>query len=175
MLGFQQNRELTLRSVHFYIAYMISGYFIELHITNRISQQDSIDLYDWDKAFKTYRGVVEAFEKFRFSEQYAVYKLMRCWNAIDTVCMYSHLVINMMIVLWCIGYSVSLYFAINLTIIVVFYLWCISEVMKIDRNNSASKTENPKFDLQTASDLCRKYKKDVCDAYLMVRMKLWRT
>lgn len=112
---------------------MISGYFIELHITSRISQQDSIDLYDWDKAFKTYRGVVETFEKFRFSESYAVYKLMWCWNGIDIVCMYSHLVSNMMIVFWCIGYSVSLYFAINLTIIVLFYVQCIQEVIKIDR------------------------------------------
>ena len=133
MLGFQQNRDLTLSSVHFYIAYMISGYFIELHITSRISQQDSIDLYDWDKAFKTYRGVVETFEKFRFSESYAVYKLMWCWNEIDIFCMYSHLVSNMMIVFWCIGYSVSLYFAINLTIIVLFYVKCIQEVIKIDR------------------------------------------
>ena len=77
--------------------------------------------------------MVETFEKFRFSESYAVYKLMWCWNEIDIFCMYSHLVSNMMIVFWCIGYSVSLYFAINLTIIVLFYVQCIQEVIKIDR------------------------------------------
>jgi len=111
---------------------MISSYFIELHITNRISQQDSIDLFDWDKSFKTYRGVVETYEKFRFTESYAIYKLMGFWHVIDIVCMYSHLLSYMMIVLWCIGYSVSLYFAINLTIIVLFYWLCIKEAIKID-------------------------------------------
>jgi hypothetical protein len=29
--------------------------------------------------------------------------------------------------------------------------------------------------MQMASDLSRKYKKEVCDAYLRVRMRLWQT
>jgi len=111
---------------------MISSYFIELHVTSRIYQQDSNDLFDWDKSFKTYKGVTEAYEKFRFNNSYIIYKLMGFWNTIDIICMYSHLFSYMMIVLWCIGYSVSLYFAINLTIIVLFYWLCIQEAIKID-------------------------------------------
>ena len=37
-----------------------------------------------------------------------------------------------MIVLWSIGYSVSLYFAANVTFIVVLYTMCIIESDKID-------------------------------------------
>lgn len=40
---------------------------------DRISNADSFDLFDWEKHFKSYRGTVDAFEKFRFSNAYVVY------------------------------------------------------------------------------------------------------
>jgi hypothetical protein len=51
-----------------------------------------------------------------------------------------------------------------------FYVNCIREVTKIEKH--ADKGEK-KFDLQAASDLCRDYKKKVCDAFLKLRQHMW--
>lgn len=85
-----------------------------------------------------------------------MYKLLPIWHVIDFICTYSHIVINVAIVVWSIQFSVSLYFAINVTFLVTFYVNCIREVTKIEKH--ADKGEK-KFDLQAASDLCRDYKK----------------
>ena len=78
-------------------------------------------MFDWNTAFKDYKGIERAHEFFRFDTSYIAYRWFCFWPVMDFACTYFHLVANAVIVYFGITLSISLFFAVHITMIVYFY------------------------------------------------------
>ena len=80
------------------------------------------------------------------------------------------MIANGVIVYFSITVSISLFFAIHLTLIVFFY--CYSSYKM---HHATKQTGQHDYDIQKATDVCRKYKKLSADIFLRLRKRLWMT
>lgn len=97
------------------------------------------------------------------------------WPYLDFLCTYFHLVTNGVIVYFSITISISLFYAIHLSMIVFFYCYSSYKLNHAARETISGGTEKVTLDLQQASDLCRIYKKVSHDIFLHIRKRLWMT
>lgn len=86
MLGFPTSNEDTGDLMIMYICYMLVGNFLQFMYEEKYNSQETKDLFDWEGHLKTYKGVLEAYEKIRFDEGYVVYKWLSWWPLFDTLC-----------------------------------------------------------------------------------------
>ncbi len=100
---------------------------------------------------------------------------MPFWPLFDVFCTYFHLVTNGVIVYFSITVSVSLFYAIHLSMIIFFYCYSSFKLNEVAQGTLSNKEESVTLDLQEASDLCRQYKKISHEIFLQIRKRLWMT
>ena len=100
---------------------------------------------------------------------------MPLWPLFDVFCTYFHLVTNGVIVYFSITVSVSLFYAIHLSMIIFFYCYSSFKLNEVAQGTLSSKEESVTLDLIEASDLCRSYKKISHEIFLRIRKRLWMT
>lgn len=131
---------------------------------------ESRDLYDWNTAFKTFKGAKTAHQYFQFDIAYTVYRWFSYWKWMDFVCTYFHLITNGCIIYFSVHVSVSLFFAIHISIIVFFYCYNSYVMHKLTKESGRHV-----YDIQQATDVCRRYKKFSSGVFLRSRQNLWMT
>ena len=125
-------------------------------------------MYDWNEAFKSYKGVVRAHQVFQFDIAYIVYRFLPYWRTIDWIATFFHLFTNGVIVYFSVQVSISLFFAIQMSIIVFFYCYTSYKMHRLTEHNCKKH-----YDMQEATDACRAYKKLSSDIFLRSRQSLW--
>ena len=162
LIGFSEDESQTKSSVQFYTAYLIIGQILEYHFDIGRQKHEARDLFDWNQAFKTYKNTLKAHRFFQFDIAYLVYRGFWSWQYLDAVAGFFHLLTNGVIVYFSVKVSVSLFFAVHMSIIVIFYCYTASKMHSVI-------TSDCKLSMQHASDRCRVYKKHSSDVFLKAR------
>ena len=167
----QTSNQKLWRQLASYLFFLFVANILQALYESQINSLKQEDNKDMKKIFEDEAKVVSFHEKNRFTVPYIVYKFTHYWSILDQTALYFHIPINMVIVGFAIYYEVSLFMALNIICIVIFYVY--SALLLHKQTNVKYLNLEDKLGLDKAYKTSKGFRLAASKSFMDIRRKLW--